>query len=397
METRLKPINNDIDYEEALALAEELVAIDPAPNTVEADKLSILATLIESYEKSNFPLEIPSAIDAIRFRMDQLDLRPVDLVPYIGSASRVSEILSGKRALTVEMIIALSVGLGIPEKALLKKEEKENDYSRNIPVPVFKQMSSRGYFDSYNLADRPTLVKEFFSRYDLQPTMLHRKSKFRTDNNSNIYIIIAWANRVFDKAAQITAKRYSKGTVNLEYMRIIAKFSADEKNGVKNAIEHLLNDGIKVVIEPALTGTKLDGVTILENKDNPVIGLTLRYNRLDYFWFTLMHELAHVALHTDLAETFIYDDFDAKESNLSTIEREADFLAGEALVDSSKWEVSPARIMPSPLAAQMLASELGVHIAIVAGKARYESGNWKYLTKTVSQYTIRDQFSGEKW
>jgi len=138
METRLKPIKNDIDYEEALALAEELVAIDPEQNTVEADNLSILATLIESYEKSHFPLEIPTAIDAIRFRMDQLDLRPVDLVPYIGSASRVSEILSGKRALTVKMINALSAGLGIPEKALLKKEEKENDYSRNIPVPVFK-------------------------------------------------------------------------------------------------------------------------------------------------------------------------------------------------------------------------------------------------------------------
>ena len=131
MEIRIKPIRNEIDYEEALLLAEELIALNPAPNTDEADQLSIIAVLIDSYEKSNFPLEIPSAVDAIKFRMDQLDLRPVDLVPYLGSASRVSEVLSGKRALTIKMINSLSAGLGIPEKALLKREEKR-DFPRSV-------------------------------------------------------------------------------------------------------------------------------------------------------------------------------------------------------------------------------------------------------------------------
>ena len=397
MNTRLKPIKNDIDYEEALALAEELVMLDPDLNSNEADQLSILATLIENYENTNFPMDIPSAIDAIRFRMDQLDLRPVDLVPYLGSASRVSEVLSGKRNLTVDMINALSVGLGIPEKALLKKEEKGNEYSQSIPAPVYKQMQHRGYFRELDSTDKPTILKNFFSDRVMQPNILYRKSKFRTESQSNAYIVVAWANRVMDKAQSITASNYTEGTVNLGYMRKLAQYSVDEENGVKKAITSLLNDGIKVIIEPALAGAKLDGVTILENKDNPIIGLTLRYNRLDNFWFTLMHELAHVALHSNIAETFFYDDFEAKDGSLSTIEQEADFLAGEALVDSSKWEVSPARIMPSPLAAQMLASELGVHIAIVAGKARHESGNWTYLSKTTSQYTIRNHFAGEKW
>jgi len=140
MEYRVKPIKNENDYEEALLLAEELITLDPAPNTDESDQLSIIAILIESYEKSNFPMEIPSAVDAIKFRMDQLDLRQVDLVPYLGSASRVSEILSGKRSLTVNMINALSAGLGIPEKALLKNESKENNYSIHISAPAYKQM-----------------------------------------------------------------------------------------------------------------------------------------------------------------------------------------------------------------------------------------------------------------
>ena len=397
MEKRLKPIRNDNDYEDALSLAEELVTANPAPNTDEADQLSILATLIENYEKSAFPMEIPSAIDAIKFRMDQLDLRSADLVPYLGSASRVSEILSGKRQLTVDMINALSGGLGIPEKALLKKEASENEYSRNITATVFKQMLSRGYFEESNLIDHPAILEQFFSKHALQPAMLHRKSKFRTDNSSNIYPIVAWANRVLDKASLIQANKYSVGTVNLVYMRNIAKFSADEEHGVKNAIAHLRNDGVKVIIEPALMGTKLDGAAIFENKDNPVIGLTLRYDRLDNFWFTLMHELAHVALHSKLDETFIYDDLESKNDSLPEIERDADSLAGEALVESVKWEVSPARIIPSPLAALALAHELGVHVAIIAGKARYESGNWKYLSSTVNKYTIRDQFKEEKW
>ena len=125
-------------YDEALELMNELVSQDPAPNTEKADQISILATLMEEYEKNYFPLDIPSAVDAIKFRMDQLDLKPIDLVQYLGSASRVSEILSGKRSLTVDMINSLSAGLGIPEKALLKKDITENEYTNNIPASVFE-------------------------------------------------------------------------------------------------------------------------------------------------------------------------------------------------------------------------------------------------------------------
>ena len=136
----IKPIKNDLDYEEALALVEELVSQDPEPDTDEADKLAILALLVDDYEAKCFPLDIPSAVDAIKFRMEQLDMRQSDLIPYLGSASRVSEILSGKRSLTVNMIIALSEGLGIPEKALLKRDISNRSYSKKIPPVVFKQI-----------------------------------------------------------------------------------------------------------------------------------------------------------------------------------------------------------------------------------------------------------------
>lgn len=395
MNGRIRPIKNSTDYDEALILMEKLVSQDPEPDTDKADQISILATLIEDYEKNNFPLDVPSAIDAIKFRMDQLNLRPVDLVQYIGSASRVSEILSGKRSLTVDMINALSFGLDIPEKVLLRKHN-DDEYSRNIPTPVFKQMTDRGYFDGDG--DKSTLLQNFFGKFNTKPSMLYRRSKFRNDNKVNHYILVAWADRVLEKANKIgVGKAYIEGTIDLDYMRNIAKYSTDEENGVKNVIAKLLEDGIKVVIEPALYGTKLDGVAIFEDKDTPIIALTLRYDRLDNFWFTLMHELAHVAKHRNLNETFIYDDLETKNDQIDDIEKEADLMASEALVDNTKWSVSAARIIPSPLAMAALAKEIGVHISIIAGRARYESGNWKYLSSTVGKFTIRDKFEGIKW
>ncbi len=397
MITRIKAIRNDADYQEALALLEALILENPSAGTDEASQIDVLSDLIEHYESTNFPIDIPNAIEAIKFRMKQLDLKPTDLTPYIGSASRVSEILSGKRNLTVDMINALSLGLGIPEKALLKKSSSNDEYSRYIPQPVYRQMLTRGYFKNTDSDDKSNLIKKFFESRALQPAMLFRKTQSRTDDNNNPYIDVAWANKVIDNATKIKLNTdYRHGVVDLDYMRNIAKYSIDEESGAKKAINHLSQDGIVVVIEPQLDGSKLDGSTIFEDREHPIIGLTLRYDRLDNFWFTLMHELAHVSLHYTGSNTCILDNLDSKKE-LSDIEKEADDLASEALVDSRKWAVSPARIVPSPLAAGSLADELGVHIAIIAGKARFEGGNWKYLSNIVGKYKIREQFKDIKW
>jgi len=398
MERKIKPIKNETDYNEALELLDELMMINPETDCEEADQLMILATLIEDYEKQHFPIDIPNAVDAIKFRMEQMDLRPADLIPYLGSASRVSEILSGKRSLTVKMINALSRGLGIPEKALLKQDNSDSEFSKNIPSAVYKQMRARGYFSANNTADKSTVLKEFFSNLPVEPSALFRKSKVRSSSNENQYILVAWANQVKRQADKIkTEKSFSKDSVTLELMRTVAKMSKDEDNGPKNAITYLLHYGIKTVVEPALTGAKIDGVVMFTDQSNPIIGLSLRYDRLDNFWFTLMHELAHISLHSHLGTQYIYDDLSKNSDSDSDIEKEADNLASEALVDSAEWDISPARLVPSPLAAKVLADKLGVHTAIIAGKSRYDSGNWKYLSKTVSKFTIRDKFKEIKW
>lgn len=90
-----------------------------AQGTPEHDELELLVMLVESYEDRAFPLDLPDPISAIRFRMEQEGLSPKDLVPFIGSRSRVSEVLSGRRTLSLSMIRALHDGLGIPYDVLL--------------------------------------------------------------------------------------------------------------------------------------------------------------------------------------------------------------------------------------------------------------------------------------
>jgi HTH-type transcriptional regulator/antitoxin HigA len=113
-------IHTAAEYHEALAALDMLMEIDPEPGTHDADELQLLALVIEDYEKEHFPIGRPDPIDAIRFCMDQQGLRQRDLVPYFGSKSRVSDVLAGKRPLTLSDIRALRDGLGIPAEVLLQ-------------------------------------------------------------------------------------------------------------------------------------------------------------------------------------------------------------------------------------------------------------------------------------
>ncbi len=115
----LRVIKTKEDHEAAMRDIETLAQRDLKPDTSEVNRLEVLATLVEAYEKAHFPIEKPDPISAIRFRMEQQGLSQADLVPFLGSRSRVSEVLSGKRRLSLRMIRALSDGLGISANILI--------------------------------------------------------------------------------------------------------------------------------------------------------------------------------------------------------------------------------------------------------------------------------------
>ena len=119
----LRVIKNDKEREEYLERAYELMQLDLKPNSPESDELEILSLLIEDYEKKAYPVKSPNPIEAIKFRMDQLGLKPSELQKILGSRSRASEIMSGKRKLSLGMIRKLKNSLGIPAEILIQDYE----------------------------------------------------------------------------------------------------------------------------------------------------------------------------------------------------------------------------------------------------------------------------------
>ena len=117
----IKPIKTDADYRVALKEIESLMTAEP--DTPLGDKLDVLVTLVEAYERNHYPLDLPDPVEALKFEMEQKNLTIRDLEPMIGRSNRVYEILNGKRALTLNMIWRLHKQLGIPAESLIKQRQ----------------------------------------------------------------------------------------------------------------------------------------------------------------------------------------------------------------------------------------------------------------------------------
>ncbi len=122
----IKPIKNKKQYQEYLKQAYELMQLAVKSNSVESDKLELLSILIEQYEKVNYPVAPPHPIDAILFRLDQMNMKKSELSKILGTRSRTSEILKGKRKLSLAMIRKLNTELNIPAEVLIKEYEMNN-------------------------------------------------------------------------------------------------------------------------------------------------------------------------------------------------------------------------------------------------------------------------------
>ncbi len=114
----IKPIRNAADYRAALKEVEGLMMAEP--DTPEGEKLDVLVTLVEAYERRHYPMDLPDPVEAIKFEMEQRGLSVKDLEPMIGKSNRVYEILNHKRRLTLNMIWKLNQQLGIPAESLIK-------------------------------------------------------------------------------------------------------------------------------------------------------------------------------------------------------------------------------------------------------------------------------------
>jgi HTH-type transcriptional regulator / antitoxin HigA len=118
----IAPIKTHRDYRSALKEIEGLMTAKR--NTPEGDRLDVLVTLVEAWERKHYPFDLPDPVEAIKYHMDQNGLRARDLIPFIGTRNRVYEVLNRRRSLTLQMIWRLHQGLGIPAESLIKVRPK---------------------------------------------------------------------------------------------------------------------------------------------------------------------------------------------------------------------------------------------------------------------------------
>lgn len=404
----MKPavVKTQDQYQEYMARIEELVALDPSPESKEGNELELLSLLVEDYEKKNFVFELPDPVEAVQFRMLEQDLRQVDLVPYFGSRSRVSEFLSRQRPLTVNMIRELSSGLGIPTDVLIQdsiapatKSQNEADNELDWSKFPLREMVSRGWIHlekrRTDAAKSAEAVREFIEQAlgSAKPGVLARRT-IRGDAFSwqAMYALTAWQARVLQKAEEPKYRSHGKFDfkgLNSEFFRELASLSHYEDGPVR-AIDYLRKAGIAIVIEEHLNKTKLDGAAMLSSTGKPIIGLTLRFDRVDNFWFTLFHELVHVWKHLNNPGDVFLDRLADKEST-ETIEKEANRYARDLLIPRASWKAASVRQMPTKAGIVSFAAELGIHPAIVAGRIQKEAENYSLFPDMVGQGKVRKQ------
>ena len=256
----------------------------------------------------------------------------------------------------------------------------------------YKEMIKRKWFDVPRNTNPLEKTKEYFLHAaGPQFASAYHRKKMHSGTVPNEYALLAWQARILERARNLAAHN------------ALAKFESDNrwlpelvnltryKDGAKRASRLLAEKGIACIIERHLPGSYLDGAAMLGDAERPVIGLTLRYDRLDNFWFVLFHELGHIFLH--LLDGLRYDFFDEESaSDTDIIEAEADQFALNTLIPEDLWAQCLSRFALSEEAVCIDADNLGIAPDIIAGRIRKERGNYTILSDLVGQDQVRAQF-----
>mgnify|MGYP000930250438 CR=1 FL=1 len=390
----------DKEYQIAIEELSRLMSDNPDRDSNEHRKLETIASNIESYERKKHPVPPPDPVDAIRFRMEQKNLKQRDLIPFIGTKSRVSEVLNRKRPLTYEMAQNLYKGLSIPADVLLSNEPYTEPIMDWEKFPL-KEMLKRGWIDSTPTEikkNAEAIIREFLKPLgmSLAPTILFKKTKStRVKRDLEDYALLSWMGRIAHRAEQINLPvRYERDNLNEVCLRELVNMSVDP-NGPALAVEYLQAKGIHVVVEKSLKGANLDAVLIHRFARHPIIGISLLRDRLDNFWFSLFHEIGHLILHTSNDSYHFVDNFEVRYTE-DPRENEADTFAREMLLPSDVWRKSNAFRIPSPSAVKLLAKKQKISPAIVAGRIRYETNNYQLLHQMIGQGEVSKAFANWK-
>ena len=267
-------------------------------------------------------------------------------------------------------------------------DDVDDVFWRQMPA---REMVKRKWFDVPHGADPIERVKAYFldAAGPQFATALHRK-KMRGSTLPNEHSLLAWQTRVLERArTYVKDKEFPPFRPDDRWLTDLVRLTR-RKDGPKRARRILAEHGIALVTEEHLPGTYLDGAAMLDTGDRPVIGLTLRHDRLDSFWFVLFHEIGHIFLH--LSSGIRYDFFDDGDSGTEdSVEVDADRFALDNLIPDDLWDRCLSRFALSEEAVQIDARKLGIDASIIAGRIRKERNNYTILNSLVGHQKVRAQ------
>lgn len=379
----IKPIRNASDLSATKARLASLLS----KNSGEFDdEIEVLTTLIEQYEERFARVDAPNPIAAIKFRMEEKGLSPRQLEPYIGSRARVSEVLTGKRSLSIDMIRSLHEGLGIPYASLVARPQK-TDGVEEISGDALRRLNSLGF--SLDRDEIPHFIPASLQK--TAPSALLRKTRTqRAASKTDQGALVLWQAAVLQRAEALKlTTKFDHAEFSQASLRKLAKVSS-KIDGIMRVRDNLSSLGIAVVVMPSLPGTFLDGAAMVTSTNSPVVGLTLRYDRADNFWFTLLHELSHICLHYEVlvdGHAAFVDDMEIVSDDVR--EQEADTLAQESLIPSSVLE----QVVWSPDSSfddiTTVSARALVPVAVVAGRWQRDHQNYKKFSRLIDRSSVR--------
>jgi len=318
---------------------------------------------------------------------EQLTMKPQQIQRY-----EATEYMSASLARLIEIAAVLKVRVSqsfavqpTSDNALFAwSDASDIDWTR-FPL---KEMAKRGWLGGKDLAEAARLY--FLTEAGPQfATALHRK-KVRSGNAPDEFALLAWQTRVLQLARGFHESGQLKPfELNDKWLSELVALTRDEE-GPRKARELLFRHGIALIIEQHLSGTYLDGAAMISPVGNPVVALTLRYDRLDNFWFVLFHELGHVFLH--LYTAMRLDFFDEEDGvDADGVEHEADKFALDCLIPDEAWRQCLSRFALTEEAVTIDAERLGIDPSIIAGRIRKERNNYTMLNGLIGSGAVRAQ------
>jgi HTH-type transcriptional regulator / antitoxin HigA len=320
----------------------------------------------------------------------QLEMKEQQVQRY---ESELYSSASLKTILKIAELLQIKINGDAQLKEYESVETREYLNPKNYP---FKEMFKRNWFEGFSgtlneaIQQGEVLLLKLFDKAGISSNQLFslNKKKVRRGGQLNSLALDAWHARVIGKARKQTVNDFNRATLTESWLRELVVLSKENK-GPFLAAEYLMKSGIKFVIEPQIEGTYLDGAAILLEGKYPLVAMTLRYDRLDNFWFVLFHEIAHIKLHLNENLEAVFDDLDIKGDDF---EDEADKFSLNVLLPNDVWKKSLVRFSPTKDAIVNQAQKLNIHPALVAGRIRRETGKYYQLNDLVGQGEVRKHF-----